>query len=91
MKIRNEIMQFAEEMEIKLRENDHKGGWEHCNYSSLIEKLEQEIQEIKELFTCKECSADTPYPSSYLELIREAADVANYAMMIADNAKREYQ
>jgi hypothetical protein len=75
VKLRESVQWFAQQMELKLRENDHKGGWSDHDFYSLFTRLKQEAQELE---TC---------PNS--EDIREAADVANFAMMIADNARRK--
>lgn len=76
MKIRDSVMRFAEQMEIKLQENDHKGGWQQCEDDYLIGRLQQETYELYLAMNHKEP----------LEVRREAADVANFAMMIADIA-----
>lgn len=84
MRTREEVLWFAKEMENKLQENDHKGGWQDESYSSLFNMLEKEVREL--------CSAliDNRSAGSELEDVRsEAADVANFAMMIADKARRE--
>ena len=73
-------MWFAEQMEAKLRENDHKGGWENCSLDWLVGRL---YREAKELWI--EVDRVVPEPE---RIIREAADVANFAMMIADIARR---
>jgi hypothetical protein len=72
---REPVAWFARRMEAKLRENDWKGGWENCTLQYLFEKLDEEIHELSA------CSTD-------VEVIEEAADVANIAMMIADNARK---
>lgn len=66
---------FAELMETRLRENDHKGGWADADPFCLFERLELKLAWIEaELFG----SADTEM------IATAAADVANYAMMIVD-------
>ncbi|MEF2243988.1 hypothetical protein [Paenibacillus sp. IITD108] len=77
--IRETVQWFAEQMEMKLRENDHKGGWEECSLDWLYSRL---CQETKELWR----SID--HPSTYNMVALEAADVANFAMMIADIARK---
>jgi phosphoribosyl-ATP pyrophosphohydrolase len=74
--IRSEVMWFAEQMERKLRANDHKGGWRndyirHLNYRLGLEQVELNVALTKGIAE---------------EIISEAADVANFAMMVADLA-----
>ena len=75
--VRPDVYWFANCMEEALRRNDHKGTWEHLDDWYLTRRL---LEEVGELF------------AALLEgrnegAIRdEAVDVANFAMMIADNA-----
>lgn len=62
-------------MELKLRKNDHKGGWKNLTRTQLMAFLDEEVQEIREAL-----AAGDP-----LDIAQECADVCNYAMMIADN------
>ena len=78
--LRPEVQWFAEQMERKLRENDWKGGWQVDSYQSLCQRLKEEGSELEQLIP----SVLKDSPS---HVIGEAADVANFAMMIADNAK----
>lgn len=77
--IRAELVWFAEEMEKKLRENDHKGGWDGCDPWGLIVRTYEELGELCDAYTSGE-DPDT--------VIREAADVANFAMMVADIVRK---
>lgn len=72
---RPEVEAFADAMEAKLRANDHKRGWRECNLQYLSMRLTQEREELRQAI---ERDA-TPQ-----EILDEAADVANFAMMIAD-------
>lgn len=89
MKPRKSLEWFAQEMEGKLRENDHKGGWQGCRFSELFPRLREEADELLvkahplKLDTVAECLTATDAH----ELIRECADIANFAMMIADNIR----
>lgn len=67
---------FAEEMKRKLEMNHHKGGWEDDKNHYLIRRLLEEVTEFVQAVMKKE-TADI--------IIGEAADVANFCMMIADN------
>jgi len=83
MKIRTEVLIFAEAMEKKLRKNDHKGGWDSESYDYLIARLFEEARELQRT-TCR-----ANIRGSYRAVLGEALDVANFAMMIYDNARRE--
>lgn len=62
----------------KLRENEHKGGWEHLSMEDLIRFLHQEVYE---LICCN--------PTDYKNVRREAADVRNFSDMIIQRCDRE--
>jgi NTP pyrophosphatase (non-canonical NTP hydrolase) len=71
---RPEVIAFADAMEAKLRVNDYKGGWKHSPTAWLIARL---IQEVGELAVSIAGDFDE-------DVLYEAADVANFAMMIVD-------
>lgn len=71
---------FAEQMAVKLRENEHKGGWDRCNPYWLIDRLKEEVAELEQ-------AMDDGLPSE--EIIRECADIGNFAMMVADVVRDE--
>ncbi|MGE3624103.1 MAG: hypothetical protein AB7H77_09590 [Bdellovibrionales bacterium] len=75
--LRPEVLAFAEEMEAKLRWHDNKGGWQNCSHADLLERLREETGELQAAVDGK-CAASI--------IVKECADVANFAMMIADNA-----
>ena len=81
--LRPEVQWFAQQMEAKLRENDHKGGWGNESLLWLYTRMIEEAEEVK-----AEIKAAFDREIDYNKIIREAADVANFAMMIADNARR---
>lgn len=70
---------FAEQMELRLRANDHKGGWKNCRVFLLLNRLFDEARELYDAV----CYAQ----SDTKNIIQECADIANFAMMIADNIK----
>jgi adenylosuccinate synthase len=76
--IRREVMMLAHAMEHKLRKNDHKGGWEERNVDVLFKRLLDEVDELK----------DAIRGGNFIEIFLEAADVANFAMMIAWNVMK---
>lgn len=88
---REEVIKYAEAMEVELKENDHKGYWrDQCDLEFLADKLDEEVQELKHAMGCYEREDCKLKPNKEtLEEIRksvlsEAADVGNIAMMIAD-------
>jgi hypothetical protein len=92
--IREEVAAFATHMESKLRGNDHKGGWENDDLGSLVSRAVEELQELQRAISAFEhvryspkATAEALKDAAKL-VLREAADVANFAMMIADNADR---
>lgn len=75
---------FATQMNVKLQENTHKGGWLHCNQWWLLERLKDEVKELEEAM-----GQAAHGEIRIQEVIRECADVGNFAMMIADKANIE--
>lgn len=66
-------------MRKKLHANRHKGGWQECRVEWLIERLEQEVKELRNLYE----SVPLGVP---VDLADECADVANFAAMILENS-----
>ena len=96
MMIRKEIKSFSEDMERKLKENEHKEYWSKSNYAYLIRRLRQEVDELEEELSSFVIGQAMPTDLSgscsiekYGEVVDECADVANFAMMIADNLKNK--
>ena len=75
---REEVKWFAEQMERVLQRNDYKGGWHNCSDEELFMHLLDEVRELYGNITCIEGNAP----------IDECVDIANLAMMIADNRRR---
>lgn len=71
---------FGGQMVNKLQQNDHKGHWHGLSIDYLQIRLMQEVQELNDALECKAQAKD---------IISEAVDVANFAMMIADNSTRQ--
>jgi hypothetical protein len=76
MRMRGEVLKFAVEMEKKLDKNEHKGAWEETSSWWLMRRLVDEVEELREQLRI----------GGPMEVVEEAADVANFAMMIADNS-----
>lgn len=83
MDVRESVKWFAEQMEAKLKENDEKGGWDDCNIYWLIKRMREETNEL-----LKAVNLHRDLGATKENIIREAADVANFAMMIADIARK---
>lgn len=90
---RDEVAWFAGEMERMLRKNDHKSGWDNDYLGDLLSRMREEARELRLIVDDAQLypgSRRDNYSTAQLEaIIREAADVANFAMMIADNARLE--
>jgi len=74
--LRREVRLFADEMERVLRLNDQKEHWSYLPIEDLLDRLEEEVEELREAL------------ESDGEVEIEAVDIANFAMMIADNFGR---
>lgn len=77
---RPELVKFMVVCEEKLRENDHKSHWSGEEIEKLHRRLYDEFGELKRKIQAKKPKAD---------IFRECADIANFAMMIADNYEDE--
>lgn len=77
--MRPELKMFAQYMEHKLKLNDHKGGWEQTSIPVLFKRLREELHELEQAISTE----------PELNIMMEAADVANFAMMIAWNAAKD--
>jgi len=78
---KKQVEWFREQMLQKLQENSHKSGWKDIPLCDLLSLLRMEVLELEEELSREEINANA--------LIRECADVANFAMMIADIASEQ--
>lgn len=74
-----EIKQLVDAMRYKLKKNAHKGRWEDLTIADAIRRLREEVIELEEA-----ASRD-----SEIEIILEAADVANFALIVANLATKK--
>jgi NTP pyrophosphatase (non-canonical NTP hydrolase) len=75
--VRPEVRAFALAMEERLKANDHKGGWKDCDPNYCLNRLYEEASElVGAILTVREVGREA--------ILQEAADVANFAMMLAD-------
>ncbi|RLG71285.1 MAG: hypothetical protein DRO04_00040 [Candidatus Iainarchaeum archaeon] len=79
--IQEAVRCFSFLMRKKLYANNHKGLWLDCSYRRLLSLLKDEVKE--------HAHAKENEPPDNIML--EAADVANFAMMIADLARRKIE
>ena len=80
------VLLFAARMEAKLAKNRHKGdrnGWINCNPDELAFRIENELAELEEALR-RVRHKENIVVSEREAIANEAADVANFAMMIAD-------
>jgi NTP pyrophosphatase (non-canonical NTP hydrolase) len=77
--IREDVQWFSQEMEKKLVENDHKAHWNEMTIAYLEMRLQQEVAELNDAIMQFHFGEGTTN-----SIIKEAADVGNFAMMIAD-------
>lgn len=83
LQLRPEVAAFAQLMEAKLRENDHKGDWEHEHPDDLMNRVHDEVEELQVAIHLWGCSLGTGTLPAAKVVGKEAADVANFALMIA--------
>lgn len=82
--MREALNWFASRMEGKLQENDHKSAWEQKPQTVLYSRLLDEVIELHEaLVEYMDHGGDGE------NIVREASDVANFAMMIASSVYPE--
>jgi hypothetical protein len=74
-----EIKRFLGLMLEKLHKNVHKGKWEDLDVRTAFQLMLTEIRELRQ-------SLDGGFPSD--DIIRECADVANFAMILASIAEK---
>lgn len=83
--MRESVKWFAGIMEQTLQKHDDKkgsDGWLNDDIYGLFGRLREESDEIEELIIHYDYEKDES-----LKLIKECADVANFAMMIADSVR----
>lgn len=76
-KPRHAIEEFTFEMEERLSRNEHKGGWSDATNGYLLDRLQEEVAELQRALINGKSK----------KICSEAADVANFAMMLFDNNK----
>ena len=88
--MRNEVKEFAEEMERVLKENDFKGGWSECEIHVLYDYLKREMVCLKrcnELTIIESLDNYGTHKNRMVGLKRKLINVANYCMMVHGKIK----
>ena len=75
------LTKFVAAMEAKLKKNSWKDPWYNCSLQYLSMRLTQERKELRRAMTRRDAH----------EVLKEAADVANFAMMLADVYRRKME
>jgi NTP pyrophosphatase (non-canonical NTP hydrolase) len=83
------VLAFAKRMEAKLEKNRHKGdrsGWLLDEADELLERLREELCELDDAMVEAVVRMHEPLNARWIaeNVANEAADVANFAMMLAD-------
>jgi len=63
-------------MKYKLKKNAHKGKWENLDLGKALERLREEVAELEAAIA----------EGNEIEIVLEAADVSNFAMMVSSIA-----
>jgi hypothetical protein len=72
------VVWFSKEMEAKLEANSHKRGWDDIDLDYALQRMREEVEELAPHID------NWDYRSSQAKaIVEEAADVANFAMMLA--------
>lgn len=75
IELRAPLRAFVERQEAILQENDHKAGWRDMSLEELLDRIAEEVEEVKTAIQ----DADWPLAR------KEACDVANFVFMLHDN------
>lgn len=79
---RSEVIAMAVAMEERLRANDHKPGWKNDYPMWMVNRCRDELRELDDAVTAMRFQG---WSKARAESVRrEAADVANFAMMVMD-------
>lgn len=69
----DDLRRFVDAMKYKLRRNAHKGRWSDVNLNEALHLLKKEVAELEEAIK----------DGNRIEIELEAADVANFAMIVS--------
>lgn len=88
MELRKEVQEFAEAMEMQLQKHNDRPGWKDCNIHWLWLRIKQELDELRELLFDE--NGKLQEKINITKVLKEAADVGNFCMMIADVMKENW-
>lgn len=74
--LRPDLQRFFDAMVYKLRRNKSKGRWEDLDLEKTVDLIREEVDELE----------DSISEGSSMEILMEAADVGNFAMITANIA-----
>ena len=89
--MRSEVMWFANRMSKKLDQRmASKDGWMNTSYKVLLGRMLDEVIELIEAMQgiYRDDISLPELRKAYTEVIKESGDVGNFAMMVADKARR---
>ena len=78
------LPEFVVEMAKKLNLNQHKGGWTGETNAFLLSELDNHLAQLKRLLRKRRPNTSAGWDNRLKEIADEAADVANFAMMLWD-------
>ncbi|MNU34876.1 hypothetical protein D3C71_234620 [compost metagenome] len=91
--LRPEVQWFAEQMELMLQANEHKGGWSSESSEFLLMECERNFDMLDVAVSNHTRASHTDSKELRKEwmaaIMRRSANVANFAMMVADNVRNE--
>lgn len=76
---RPSVVRMARMMEAQLKRNDHQGGWFSCSKEYLLESIERNLGDLTG------SDGHPEYAVKGAAFQRTCADIANFAMMLAEN------
>ena len=90
-KIRKEVIEFANEMERVLRENDHKTGWDDMRIHRLFNRIKQEFEELQTEYIIYNSGLLNPEDQKkrIQKMRKETIDIANFCMFLCHNYPRK--
>jgi hypothetical protein len=74
---RKSVMEFAHDMEKQLKVNDHKGSWNREHHEFLLNEIYKNLSKLQVALSKEDKSKDV--------ITIRCANIANFAMMVADN------
>lgn len=79
VELRPELRQFAEALELRLRKNDHKNGWERMTPDECLHRANQEMYELMQALAQPVCEL-----SDVRHEVEDSADFLFFLWHVAD-------